>query len=90
MTGGDGFEGDDHDAARDRAVRTPRAHRGAFHQSADRRSAQADDQVTFPVSGYGPISCLQLADMTPIHTDVMDDAVAAVRAQVPQDGFEEV
>ena len=25
--------------------------RGAFHQSADRRSAQADDQVTFPVSG---------------------------------------
>ena len=25
--------------------------RGAFHQSADRRSAQADDQVTFPVVG---------------------------------------
>ena len=33
--------------------------RGAFHQSADRRSAQADDQVTFPVSGYGPISCFR-------------------------------
>ena len=34
--------------------------RGAFHQSADRRSAQADDQVAFPVSGYGPISCYLL------------------------------
>ena len=33
--------------------------RGAFHQSADRRSPQADDQVTFPVSGYGPISCFR-------------------------------
>ena len=33
--------------------------RGAFHQSADRRSAQADDQVAFPVSGYGPISCFR-------------------------------
>ena len=35
--------------------------RGAFHQSADRRSAQADDQVTFPVSGYGPISCFRMS-----------------------------
>ena len=33
--------------------------RGAFHQSADRRSAQADDQVAFPVSGYGPIRCFR-------------------------------
>ena len=32
----------------------------------------------------------QLADMAPVHADEMDGAVAAVRTQVLQDGFEEV
>ena len=38
--------------------------RGAFHQSADRRSAQADDQVTFPVSGYAMRATPVMANRT--------------------------
>ena len=57
--------------------------RGAFHQSADRRSAQADDQVTFPVSGYGPISCFRRSFTD--HDLRRDEGFAPPAAYVPEE-----